>query len=250
MNKGLFSIIFLMTVISTLSAEDWPRWFGPEINGISEEKGWFEKWGDKGPDIVWRRKVGLGYACVSIKDGKLYTMGTEGNNEIVYCMNPKTGEKIWKYPIRVDKSPSKGWPGARISPLIHDSKAYALTLDGQIVCLDADKGIPLWKCDTRRTLGARGGRHGFSCNPVIYGDKIFFELGTSRGNIVAFDKDNGKVVWQSGKSVCGHASPAIYKGSLLFTQAVMFRRMTRKVENNCGDFHVEINTVAISQLPW
>src|SRR5262249_27575676 len=45
-------------------AEDWPCWRGPVHNGISAEKGWLDKWPEKGPPVAWKASVGTGFSSV------------------------------------------------------------------------------------------------------------------------------------------------------------------------------------------
>ena len=55
---------------------DWPRWRGPDGNGVSKETGWDPKALENGPKILWRTNVGYGYSNVAIEDGRLYTTRT------------------------------------------------------------------------------------------------------------------------------------------------------------------------------
>ena len=53
-----------------LLAADWPNWQGPNFNGISLEDEWdHEKIGN----IIWKSKVGVGFAGVAVSDGKIFT---------------------------------------------------------------------------------------------------------------------------------------------------------------------------------
>lgn len=191
-------------------ADDWPQWLGPNRDGISHETNWQAVWPEEGPKKLWQKKVGIGYATVSVRGGRVYTMGNDGRNDIVWCLDADTGNTIWKhsYPCR---GGGGGWPGARIAPTIDGSYLYTLSLKGHIYCLNADTGEVIWSKDSAKELGARGSRHGFSCHPIIDGNKVIYELGAKRGNVVAFDKTSGKVLWQAGRHRTGHSSPVIYE---------------------------------------
>ena len=44
--------------------DDWPRWLGPERNGVSKETGWLKRWPAEGPPELWRKKTGSGYSGI------------------------------------------------------------------------------------------------------------------------------------------------------------------------------------------
>ena len=47
-------------------ALDWPRWLGPDYNGVSKETGWLKKWPEAGPPRLWSQKIGLGYSGIIV----------------------------------------------------------------------------------------------------------------------------------------------------------------------------------------
>ncbi|GAI95708.1 unnamed protein product, partial [marine sediment metagenome] len=88
--------VFLFGICTTYGIADdfeWPRWRGPNGDGISMETDWNPEALTGSPKILWNGDVGMGYSNVAIKDNRLYTMGIEG----VVCLNAETGEEIWRY---------------------------------------------------------------------------------------------------------------------------------------------------------
>ena len=189
-------------------ADDWPGWRGPRRDGVSHEKGWRDTWPRSGPPVLWRAKVGEGYAAASVVGERVYAMGNERGHDVVWCLDAATGRPVWRFRYKC-RGGGVGWPGARIAPEVSDGRVYTLGLKGHIHCLDARSGKLLWSRDTARGLRAKGGKHGFSCHPLVDGDRLIVELGARGGSVVAFDKKNGKVLWQSGDMRAGHASPVI-----------------------------------------
>ena len=53
------------------TGEDWPEFLGPRGTGISGETGLLPKWPTKGPPVLWKKKVGEGYAAPSIQGDRL-----------------------------------------------------------------------------------------------------------------------------------------------------------------------------------
>ena len=86
----IFILLILLFVIHAglVNAEDfdWPRWRGPNGDGISTETAWNPEALNRGPKIMWKVNVGLGHSNVAIKDNFLYTMGLKGGENIVFCL--------------------------------------------------------------------------------------------------------------------------------------------------------------------
>ena len=91
----LFGIIAL-AVIGTPAAfgEDWYRYRGPALNGVSSETEWTEKWGDRGPRILWKQSVGTGFSGVVTSNNRAYTIGNSDNVDTVHCLDATTGNSI------------------------------------------------------------------------------------------------------------------------------------------------------------
>jgi hypothetical protein len=66
---------------SVVDASDWPQFRGPDRDGISKERGLLTSWPVSGPVVSWRKKLGEGYSGISVVDGRLYTMFSEGNDD-------------------------------------------------------------------------------------------------------------------------------------------------------------------------
>lgn len=186
-------------------ASDWPQWMGPNRDGVNDATK-IQPWGEDGPTIAWRVKVGEGYSVPSVVGERLYVMGNEGGKDIVRCLKVADGSEVWRFSYSCSGG-GRGWPGTRISPTVDGERLYVMSLKGQIFCLRTADGEELWSVDAPRDLRAKGGRHGFACHPLVDGEKLFIELGAAGGDMVAFNKTTGKPLWQSGKFTCGHGSP-------------------------------------------
>ena len=144
MKNFLFVACFL-TIGSSLAADDWPRWHGPEGTGISTEKGWkanLEK-------VAWKAKLGVGFSAVSVADGRLFTMGHDGRKrggkETVWCLDAASGKEIWKdsYEAAIVDYLHEGGPCA--TPTVDGKTVYTISKDGRLNAYLAESGNILWK---------------------------------------------------------------------------------------------------------
>ena len=81
---------------AALQRADWPSWRGPLRDGTSTETAWVSSGAEK---PLWSADVGLGYSCVAVEDGRLYTKGfvEEGKVDATWCLDATTGEVVWKH---------------------------------------------------------------------------------------------------------------------------------------------------------
>ena len=128
MKTGIKILLILIIVINTLNSADWPVWRGPYRNSFASEEEWNPE-AIKKLKINWKINVGNGYSAVAVKDGKVYTMGHSRKKNTIYCLDEKTGKKIWTKSYNNTKGQYKG---TRATPVIHDGKVYTFSQDGDV----------------------------------------------------------------------------------------------------------------------
>ena len=126
----------------------WPRWRGPDGDGISRETGWNPKALTGGPRVLWRADIGFGFSSAAIEGRRLYTMGCKGENYILWCLNADTGKTIWRYEFpNLYRDP-------QATPTIDRDSVYALGWEGILFCLNSADGKLTWKKDLVADFGA------------------------------------------------------------------------------------------------
>src|SRR5678815_4014889 len=120
------SILLIHGLTSRVVAEDWFRWRGPNLDGISTEKGWSTEWPKEGPKQLWKASVGTGFSSVSVSNGRICTIGNQNETDTVYCFDANTGTTIWKhsYPCPLESGYYEGGPGS--TPTVDGDFVYTL----------------------------------------------------------------------------------------------------------------------------
>jgi outer membrane protein assembly factor BamB len=190
--------------ITTANAGDWPRWRGPDANGISKETGWSTEWPAEGPKVLWKTKIATGFSSFAVSSKRVFTMGNEKDNDIVYCLDADTGKEIWRfsYPCKLDPNLYEGGPNA--TPTVDGDRVYTFGREGQVYAFDAAKGSVVWTKNLMTELQATKPEWGFSGSVLVEGDLCAVNAGTAG---VALDKKTGKVVWSSGTEITGYCTP-------------------------------------------
>lgn len=211
------SALFLATAGMAL-AEDWPRWRGPSLDGISKEAGWLAQWPADGPRKLWEAPVGVGYSSFSVSQGRVFTMGNVANMDVVSCFDAETGQLVWKYEYSCSPKDPNGYVGPRGTPTVDGDRVYTMSRAGQLFCLDSAKGTVIWSKDLPKDFGGKKPTWGFSGSPLVGKDWVLCEAGGPDAAVVALDKKTGEVVWKNGKDGAGYSSivPFDVNGERLF----------------------------------
>lgn len=196
------------------SAADWPQFRGPNRDGHSPDTGLLTEWPSDGPPLLWRATgLGQGFSSVSVAAGRIYTMGNRANEECVIALDAVDGSSIWSQPIGPVRANGGGYGGPRCIPTISDGFLYALGLNGDLVCLDIERGALRWRKDFTRDFGGRMmSNWGFTESPLVDGNQVICTPGGDRATMVALNKATGAVVWAATVPNTGgaaYSSPVI-----------------------------------------
>ena len=188
---------------------DWPNFGGPSRNQFSNEEGLITAWADKEPRRLWKINVGLGYSSVVESEGFAYTQGNEEGRNTLYCVESATGKIKWQHSYPCAKAPKFFDGGSRSTPTIANGIVYLCSHEGDFYALDAKSGAILWSQDLIEDLNGRRPTWGYSGSPLAVKDRIIFETGSAGGSLVCLDSKNGELLWKSGDSESGYASPML-----------------------------------------
>ncbi len=199
----LFSLVVLLILIASCGKTGevgWPRWRGPNGDGISTETDWDPKALAEGPKILWRFNLGLAHSNVVIRDNRLYTAGSIG----VVCLNAETGEQIWLFE-------DGSFLDSKSTPTLDGGNLYFVSRGGVLFCLRAKNGKLRWMRDLVFEYDVKKPKYGFGASIVVEGDLLVLTANTSG---VVLNKNTGAKVWESSKPPkgenSGYSTPVLY----------------------------------------
>jgi outer membrane protein assembly factor BamB len=222
MQRILFLVLF--AAASILRADDWPQWRGPKRDDLTKETGLLKEWPEGGPKRVWLyENAGNGYSGPAIVKGKLFTIGTRDNSEILLVLDANTGKELWTAKLGGAYENSYGG-GPRGTPTVEGDKVYALSGKGDLACVNAADGKVVWTA-SMSALGGKVPTWGYAESVLVDGDRVVCTPGGSKGAIAALNKNTGEVLWQSKEFTDGaqYASivPAKINGTDTYVQLTM-----------------------------
>ena len=225
---GLLFLGFVLAGVSSLHADDWPQWLGPQRDAVWRETGIVEKFPSDGPKYRWRVPLGGGFSGPAVAKGRVYVMdrqlatgasnpanafsrGEIPGTERILCLNEADGKILWQHEYDCAYTVSYA-SGPRVTPAVDDGRVYTLGTEGNLLCLDAEKGTVLWSHDFKKNYGIKTPIWGFAGHPLVDGNKLICLAGGDGSVAVAFDKKTGRELWRAlSAKEPGYAPPMIYE---------------------------------------
>ena len=203
MSPKLLTSLFAFGFVTTTCLANWPQFRGPNGDGISTAKGlpltWNEnknvKWKTALPGRAWSSPVILG------KEIWLTTANPKGTELGVLCVNRETGKIIHDQKIFDVEAPQYAIDFntyASPSPVLEKGRLYASWGAAGVACIDTKTAKAFW---TRRDFICNHYR-GPGSSVSTFGNSVLLNFdGSDHQFVVALDKQTGKTIWRTERSV-------------------------------------------------
>ena len=200
----LLPFIFSQAIYSA----DWPNWLGPTQDGVSTET----NWGNDLDNLQWKSRVGVGFSSVVVADGRLFTMGHDGQkrggNETIYCLDANNENQEWSHSYEATLVDYLHEGGPCSTPTVDGNAVYAISKHGLLHAYQASTGKKVWSKDMMSVSGMRKvPEWGFAGSPYVMGNLLLIEAGAT----FALNKQTGDIVWKSRDYRPAYGSPISFK---------------------------------------
>ena len=196
MNMIKKNIIFCWLLFAgyMLSAQHTVEWRYDRTGVYSNETGLLKSWPAKGPELLWHYDgLGDGHSSVTAASEKLYVTGLIEEKGYLFVFD-KTGKLLNK--IMYGDEWKDSYPGPRASPVINSGKIYLMSVLGNLICLDEKNLNVIWERNILAEFDAKS-ESGLNESPLIIGDMIIATPGGKEHNVIALNKNTGKLIWTS-----------------------------------------------------
>ena len=160
------SLGVVFVLCSCLSAQDWPRFRGPNGSGVSASAK-IPSQLDVQKNLLWKIEAGNGASSPIIFRDKLFLTSHSGEDRFIRCFDPSDGKEIWSYSIKQNRKEMATAPcgPATPTPVATEAGVIAHFPDAGLVACTLD-GDFLW----RKDLGPFEAFHGVASSLVASGD--------------------------------------------------------------------------------
>ncbi|MBA2565399.1 MAG: PQQ-dependent dehydrogenase, methanol/ethanol family [Gemmatimonadetes bacterium] len=146
---------------------------------------------------AWTKQFGKpnGFESTPIVvDGVMYV--TTGGHTAVWALDARTGKEYWHHQHYVPDDVAACCDKVNRGVAVADGKVFFVTLDAQLLALDAMSGKPMWKV----RFGDPREAHTATLAPLVVKDKVIVGISGAeygiRGFIDAYDMKTGKQAWR------------------------------------------------------
>lgn len=215
MARPILACLFVWITSGSLTAQEWPRFRGPNGSGACEADGIPVTWVER--DLLWKVKLpGAGHSSPVVGDNRVYITSTDDDaGKFVSCFDVSDGGEVWKrhFPGKAyAKNTLNGFADA--TPALdkeHLYLAWTTPEEYTIVALDRQTGKDAW----RRNLGPFTAQHGSGASPIVFEDMLILpndQDGAS--SVIALDCKTGKTRWTAPRrsTKASYSTPIIYSG--------------------------------------
>jgi outer membrane protein assembly factor BamB len=208
---SLFVVSVSLNLIETKAQAEWTQFGGPERNFNVKTKGLAPSWPSAGPKQLWTRPLGQGHSSIVVDGKTLYTMYSQGEEEVVIALAADTGKTIWEHKYN---APTAGIDyeygfGPHATPLLVGNLLYTVGSVGMLHALNKETGKVVWSHDLYKEYGGKKMGRGYSCSPLAYKNTLIMTLGGTDQTIVAFNQKDGSVAWKSLNLDLSPSSPLL-----------------------------------------
>jgi len=192
-------IILSLGTFVTAQVIEWNQWRGPNRDAIARDSDLLQSWPEGGPKLVWKATdLGGGFSGVSFWGNRIFTMGDMEDGSYLLCINKADGKPLWSARVGQAGGNDPQRPGPRCTPATDGTRVITVGQYGELLCADIITGKELWSKSYQNDFGTTTvPRWNFSASPLLDGDRVICLPGGPKGSIVALNKENGELLWQT-----------------------------------------------------
>ncbi|MDD4109210.1 MAG: PQQ-like beta-propeller repeat protein [Prolixibacteraceae bacterium] len=188
------SFIFCFLYSTVLFSQEVVEFRGTGRTGHYDETGLLKKWPDTGPEVIMKIEgIGKGFSQPVCAEDKIFVTGIKKDTIDILSAYDFDGRLLWETPY--GRSWIRTYPDSRSTPTYQNGKLFVSSGTGQLICISASTGEVLWNVDAVDKYGGMVHKHGDAECPLIAGDLVVYAVGGEQNAMVAFDKNNGSMVW-------------------------------------------------------
>jgi outer membrane protein assembly factor BamB len=182
------------------TAENWPQWRGPRLDGTSAEKGLPLKWTPQ-ESVAWKLALPDRSGSTPIIWGdRIFLNVAEGDALALWCVDRKDGSVRWKRPLGGGNVVMRKQNMSSPSPVTDGSSVWVMTGTGILKAFDFE-GKESWTRDLQKEYGAFGLQWGYASSPLLHEDALYVQVlhGMKTDDpsyVLKIEKKTGKTVWK------------------------------------------------------
>ncbi|MBU4254201.1 MAG: PQQ-like beta-propeller repeat protein [Acidobacteria bacterium] len=253
----LICLLILIGGATTQAQDNWPRWRGPNQDGISSSRGLATEWSlttnilwktelpswSAATPVIWGDRIFITSPSASEPDqpsetagapepGDSQTQGQKrrarpqmdpgGNILYLFCIAKTDGRILWKQVLDTKNEIHRKQNDATPSPVTDGRHVWVVTGTGVVAAFDME-GRQIWKKNLQDEYGPFGLNWGYASSPLLHRGRLIIEVlhgykTDDPSYIVSLDAATGTVDWRQERPTDADAeSPDAYTTPVIHT---------------------------------
>jgi hypothetical protein len=221
--RPLAPLALLFVLTATLSAENWPQWRGPALNGVSTETGLPVTW-SKSDGLAWTLPLPAwsGSSPIVWSD-RIFLSVADGPNVSLWCVDRTNGSVRWTRVVSGGNKQIRKQNMSTPSPVTDGTGVWVMTGTGVLKGFDLEGG-ERWSRNVQDDYGLFGQLYGYGSSPLLFEDSLYVQVlhGSHTADpsyLLRIDKATGRTIWRAERrSNARQESPDAYTTPTLFRQ--------------------------------
>jgi outer membrane protein assembly factor BamB len=222
LNRTALVAMLAWTAVAMPSAENWPQWRGPSLNGTSGEKNLPLEWSAK-DNITWKLPLpAFSGSTPIVWDDDIFLNVSDGRDLYLWDVDRTRGVPRWKRLLGGGDTRMMKQNMSSPSPVTDGRSVWVMTGTGVLKAFDF-AGKELWTRDIQREYGRFGMQWGYGSSPLLYEDAIYVQVvhgmrTKEPSYLLRIDKASGRTIWKTERptrarfeSPDAYSTPALLK---------------------------------------
>jgi outer membrane protein assembly factor BamB len=198
--KMSLAIAITLLSVAAVSADNWPQWRGPSLDGISAEKNLPLHWSTT-ENVTWKLPMPAWTGSTPIIWRDLIFLNVaDGDNLYLWCVDRRQPAVVWKQLLGGGNMKLQKQNMSSPSPVTDGQNVFALTGTGMLKGFDF-KGREIWARDIQKDYGHFGLNWGYASSPLLYEDSLFVQVlhgmkTKDPSYLMRIDKKTGRTLWR------------------------------------------------------
>jgi outer membrane protein assembly factor BamB len=196
----VLAVTLALFAAARLTAENWPQWRGPLLNGLSREVNLPVRW-SKTEGLAWTLAMPAWSGSTPIVWGdRVFLNVADGPRLLLWCIDRANGTVLWKRPLDGGNRQIRKQNMSSPSPVTDGSHVWVMTGTGVLKAFDF-AGNERWTRDIQHDFGLFGQLYGYGSSPLLFEDSLYVQVlhGSHTAEpsyLLRINKSDGKTVWR------------------------------------------------------
>ncbi|MBK7998256.1 MAG: PQQ-binding-like beta-propeller repeat protein [Verrucomicrobia bacterium] len=201
----------LTAALTSLQAENWGNWRGPNYNGSTTEKSLPATF-SRTENVLWTAPMpGPSGASPVVWDDYVFVSSTDDAAKtcVALAFDRKTGKELWRAKISDGAGRDRMSTFSNSSPVTDGKHVWFFYGNGELVCFEV-AGKEVWRRNIEKDYGQFAFQWTFSTSPLLHDGRLYLQVlqrnvpvngrgkqdGPNESYLLAMDPKTGKELWR------------------------------------------------------